>query len=160
MWVRTFRKFILPTSSGFMRCKMLVHKYQSTQRRNTADYKMNRLGAVNLKYGDCNPIKDGISVKGLSLNSSARHEYVTAVFAQDPGLLGNGDESLCEYLPTFRSAIVPSSAGLKSPFLGNTTIIFVTFFSLFLIKFPRNDKYLLHTATANSPSECEGIPPI
>ena len=62
-----------------MRCKMLVHKYQSTQRRNTADYKMNRLGAVNLKYGDCNPIKDGISVKGLSLNSSARHEYVTAV---------------------------------------------------------------------------------
>jgi len=58
---------------------MLVHKYQSKQRRNTADYKMNRLGSVNLNYGDCNPVKDGISVKGLSLNSSARHEYVTAV---------------------------------------------------------------------------------
>jgi len=58
---------------------MLVHKYESTQRRNTADYKMNRLGSVNLKYGDCNPIKVGISVKGLSLKSCARHEYVTAV---------------------------------------------------------------------------------
>jgi len=34
------------------------------------------------------------------------------------------------------------------------------FFSFFLTKFLSNDKYFLQTATANSPSECEGILPI
>lgn len=79
MCVRTFRRCILPPSAGCLRYEMLVLTYLRTRRRNTADYKMNRLGVVNLKYGNCNQIKDGISVTGLSLNSYARQDYVTAV---------------------------------------------------------------------------------
>ena len=62
-----------------MRYEMFVLKYLITRRRNKTDYKMSHVGVVNLKSGDCNQIKEGISVTGLSLNSYERHEYVTAV---------------------------------------------------------------------------------
>ena len=160
MCVRTFRRCILPPSSRCTRYEMSVLTYLCTRRRNTADYKMNRLGVVNLNYGDCNQIKDGISVTGLSLNSYARHQYVTAVLPKIQVFWEVAKNFLSEYLPTFRRVVVPSSAGLNSPISGNTTIIFVTFFSLSLIKFLSNDKHLLHAATANTPSEFKEIPPI
>jgi hypothetical protein len=40
---------------------------------------MSHLDGENFKSGDCNQIKGGTAVTGLSLNSYARHEYVTAV---------------------------------------------------------------------------------